>query len=302
MSRFTYIVTSYKDPPQIYRLLGRLRTLSPRARLIVSHDQKGPVLDAETLACLGAELWTTPTPITWGDSSYLQSIVEAFERLSPLPPGGWVTLLTAQDYPLRRLESYEQFLAQCKGDMVLEEPSPGPDLDALLVRYRRRTIQLPAWLRQRRQLMRIVRKIATVSPGMIWSPRPAGVPDCVEIDRFRTPFRAGFQVRKGSDLFALNDRAMAALLAADKDILRYFARCSTPSEAYYHTVLLNNPALTNFPDALHYTKWGAASHPELLDNADLASLQGTGKWFARKFSADAPLLDELEAALDAPVD
>ncbi len=47
--RFTYLVTSYRNPEQLYRLVARLRSLSPEAAVVVSHDRKSVPLDAGRL-------------------------------------------------------------------------------------------------------------------------------------------------------------------------------------------------------------------------------------------------------------
>ena len=101
---FVYVVTSYVNPSQTERLVARLRRGSPGARIIVSHDRKMPTPDADVLDRLQAELWLTPEPVTWGDSTYLRSLLALIER-ADLAQDDWLTVLTGQDYPLRRFSS-----------------------------------------------------------------------------------------------------------------------------------------------------------------------------------------------------
>lgn len=284
---FTYVVTSYRNPDQLVRLLTRLRAGSPDARLVVSHDRKSAPLDVGLLDALGADYRRTPTAITWGDGSYLRSVLAVFEDLA-LEPTEWVTLLTAQDYPLRPLRDYEARLRKGDVDTILEV---GPD-DDLLERYRRRGWVVPPWA-DRSLVARVVMK----TPGVHWAPRPFGARPRVEVRRLRTPFGPQLRLHKGGDLFALNGKAMAALLAAPKSLLAYYDGCSIPSESYPHTVLLNAPGLRNDSKILHYCRWEASAHPEWLGVDDLADMLASGHYFARKFHQDDPVLDRLDDVL-----
>ena len=115
---FTYLVTSYRNPEQLFRLLERLRRSSPDARLIVSHDRKSAPLDPGRLADTGATCHRTPQPVTWGDGSYLTSVLAVMATLE-LADDDWLTVLSGQDYPLRPLADYEAHLATCAADALV---------------------------------------------------------------------------------------------------------------------------------------------------------------------------------------
>jgi len=292
-----YVVTSYEQPEQLHRLLARLRRSSPGSRLVVSHDRKSPPLDPGRLAEVEAVGRVTPTPVTWGDASYLHSIL-AVVRDEPLAPTDWLVLLTASDYPLRPLADFERHLAACGADALLEAPEPGPALDAVTARYRRRSVRPPAWLVDGRRRARLVAAAARRLPGVLWCPQPHGIPPTLEVRRLRTPFGPDLALHKGCDLFALDGRARERLLAAPPRLLRYFDRTAVPSEAYPHTVLRNDPAVVVRPEMLHFGEWVGSPHPRHLGVEDLPAMLGSGRWFARKFRPEDPVLDRLDALLD----
>jgi len=289
---FVYAVTSYTAPRQTERLVARLRRDSPAARLIVSHDRKMPSPSEDALAAVGAELWLTPSPITWGDASYLESLLAVIAG-AELAPDDWIIVLTGQDYPIRPLKHFESHLLACGADMLLEEPDDDPNLPVFLERYLVRSYRLPRWTDRHR-----IRQVIKHVPGWTMSREPRGLPPYLHRRRFRTPFDENLTLRKGSDLFALSGRAAGILGAVDPKILRYYTHTRTPSESYLHTVLRSDARLRNSAGMLHYARWYDSPHPVWLTSADLAEMRESGHWFARKFRPDDPVLDRLDELLN----
>lgn len=289
---FAYVVTSYTNPQQTLRLARRLRSDSPSAKIVISHDRKEPPPDRRALQHVGAELWLTPQPVEWGDVSYLRSQLAAVKRLQ-LGEHDWVTILSGQDYLLRPLADYEAHLSDSAAHMILEEPDEDdPHLAHLLQRYRARAYRLPRWAGAHR-----IRQIITHIPGISMSDEPRGLPPYLLRARWRTPFSPALPLRKGSDLYALSGRAARRLQEAPPDLLRYFSRTRVPSESYVHTWLRGDPSLVNEAAMLHFTKWGAAPHPLWLTASDLPEMLASPHWFARKFQQDDPVLDSLDDIL-----
>jgi hypothetical protein len=290
---FTYVVTSYTNPGQTVRLARRLRKDSPGCRIVVSHDRKMPSPESSALASADAELWLTAEDVTWGDPSYLRSLLEVIRRAA-LQTGDWLTILTGQDYPIRPLREYERHALTAGADMLLEEPDESdPHLSVLLRRYRLRAYPVAHWMGRHR-----VRQVVKHLPGIALTDEPRGLPPYLVRPRLRTPFNATFQLYKGADQLAISDRAAEVLLSASPSLLRYYEGTRHPNESYIHTVLRNDPSLVNIPGMLHFTRWGPSPHPMWLTMDDLPDLLDSGYWFARKFAQDAPVLDALDAVLD----
>ena len=137
---FTYVATSYRDFEHLFRLLGRLRSGSPAAQLVVSRDRKTETLDAGARRAIGAEQRRTPTPVNWEDKTYLYSILSVLRDL-PLNEQDWVTLLSAADYPLRPVADYERHRETFGAHMMLEVTTD----ESLLGRYRTHRHSVPRW-------------------------------------------------------------------------------------------------------------------------------------------------------------
>lgn len=289
---FVYVVTSYTHPAQTERLIARLRQDSPGARIIVSHDRKAPTPRTDVLDSHGAELWLTPDPVNWGDATYLRSLLAVIQR-ADLASDDWLTILTGQDYPLRPLREYEEHLLASGADMALEEPDDDPALVDFLRRYRSRAYRMPRWVDRHR-----IRQVIKHVPGVEIITSPRGLPPHLNRLRLRTPFTDDFHLYKGCDQFALSGRAARALLDADPQLFRYYARTLVPSESYPHTVLRNDASLRNVAGMLHFAQWVDSPHPKWLTVDDLAEMRASGFWFARKFRPDEPVLDELDRLLD----
>ena len=165
---FVYVVTSYVNPRQTERLVARLRRDSPTARIIVSHDCKMPTPDGAALDARDARLWLTAEPVTWGDATYLRSLLAVIER-ADLAPDDWLTILTGQDYPIRPLREYEDELSACGADMLLEEPDDDPNLPDFLRRYVSRAYRLPSWANRHR-----IRQVVKRLPGVEMAQSPRG--------------------------------------------------------------------------------------------------------------------------------
>ena len=252
-----------------------------------------PPPDAARLAELDAELRLTSAPITWGDASYLRSLLEVIAAAA-LAPDDWLTILTGQDYPLRPLRDYERHLAASAADMALEEPDDDPNLPLFLERYLVRSYRLPLWTDRHR-----VRQVMKHIPGFSMSRSPRGLPPDLNRRRLRTPFSDDFRLYKGCDQFALSGRAAHVLLRADPGLMRYYSHTRVPTESYPHTVLRNDPSLRNLAGMVHYAQWVDTPHPKWLTSDDLDAMLASGFWFARKFRPDEPVLDELDRLLDA---
>jgi hypothetical protein len=292
--RAHYLITTHRGPQQIYRLVDRVRRCSPASTIVVSHDCKGPPLDPAELS--GASLRSTPVPVSWGDFSYVRSVLAVLEELD-LHPADWVTILTGEDYVVRSLVDYEQHLSTCGAHSLIEQTvweNPA-NVDVLLARYRARTFSVPAWADRG-----IVDRVVNRLPGLAFHIQPRGMPSKIDI-RWRNPFGPHFPLTMGADQLALSGRAVEALfgtIAARPELVRHYARTRAPSESFYHTILLNDPAIVNLPEPLHYIVWPQSAHPRYLTLDDLPAMRDSGCWFARKFHEDDPVLDELDRSLD----
>jgi hypothetical protein len=290
-ARFTYLVHTYREPAQIYRLVRRLRTSSPDAQIMVSHDRKSTPLDDRRLAAMDAVWWPTSTDISWGDGSYLRSILAAYARIAP-GPEDWVTSLSGQDYILRPLTDFEGHLSSSESDALLERTPDDAAEWNLRRRYLRRAYRVPSFAARG-----ATGRLINLVPGLEWAVMPHGLRPMIERRVLRPPYPLT-AIRRGNDFFAVNGKAAQRLLDAPARVVRHFERATHPAEGYPHTVLLNDPSIVVQPEMLHFARWRASSHPDYLTVDDLPEMLASGRWFARKFLPDAPVLDRLDNLLD----
>jgi hypothetical protein len=98
----------------------------------------------------------------------------------------------------------------------------------------------------------------------------------------------------------LGRRAARAILHAareERGQMRHYRRTIVPSESFFATVLMNDPAMSVSHDNRRFSSFApGAPNPDVLTSADLARLHDSGAHFARKFDmeVDAGVLDRLD--------
>ncbi|WP_216870826.1 beta-1,6-N-acetylglucosaminyltransferase [Modestobacter excelsi] len=245
--------------------------------------------------------------VTWGDFSQVVALLELF-RAARAVPADWYVLLSGEDYPVRPPEDLPTFLAATGADALLEETrtedrqqtrgdhgrslyrfqyAAVPLLDALTARLGIREAVL-------RRAPALARRLGVVSVR----PRARGLATLVGFRAPWHPFRHGLEPERSRNWFALDDRALAALLdRLDRDpgLLRWYRRTLVPTEGLFATVLRHTPGLTVHDGDLHWERWqGDAASPAELGLDDLPAAVTSGAFFARKIT-DAAVLDRLDA-------
>jgi hypothetical protein len=116
------MVTSYRSPDQVLRLIGTIRRGSPDAEILIHHDQFRTKLDAVEVsqAARGAHLVTSPAPLSWGDFSVVDMHWRCFEWALERIDFDWLILLSEQDYPVRPLEDTEELLSKSDSDVFMD--------------------------------------------------------------------------------------------------------------------------------------------------------------------------------------
>lgn len=278
-ARVAYVVSAYKYPRQLGRLLHRLST--PTASFAVHVDRKTRrsvfrAMLAETEDIPNVRF--LPRHVShWGGFGHvratLKGLADVVERGVSFD---YVVLLTGQDYPLRSASAIERFLGDA-GDRSFMNYWPLPylpwgprgGLDRLenwhLVTYRPLHLALPL----RRRL-----------PGGL-EPYGGGAYWCLA--RPMAEFVYAFVVQNPA-------------------YVRFFKRVLIPDELFFQTIVANSPLRdTIVNDNLRYVDWSEKPGPTILRLEHLPTLVESGKLFARKFDAtvDARILDMLDHHITA---
>jgi len=300
-----YHIQSHRDPEQIYRLVRTLRRGSPRAPIVVSHDFARCDLDPAPLTSLPDVHLLRPSqpPVRGSFTGQVQSWLDVVGWLESQGISyDWLTILSAQDYPVMPLAASEAFLdaATCDGFIrywdVLSPASPWSRRKARArywYRYRRLSPRAERWLRALRPFTRLLPLHVYLDYGPFLGTRV-----------LRTPFREGFRCYGGWAWFSLRRRALLYwrdFLAEHPEVLRHYRAAIAPDESIVQTVLVNSRRFALVDDNLRYIDYTRAykGAPRTLTSADLPLLASGRYHFARKFDwgVDREVLDRIDREL-----
>jgi hypothetical protein len=275
--RLAYIVSAYKRPDQLGRLVRRL---APAAAVLVHVDAKtsSRVYSAMVAATRDVPSVTfLPRHVCrWGSFGHVRASLKGIADLvENKTEYDYAILLTGQDYPLTSSNELARFFARAGGRSFMSHwPLP-----------------FAAWS-GRGGLDRIESWHAV---------GPAGLHVRIPLRR-RPP--AGLRPSGGSPYWCLARplvEYLHRLVRERPEIVRFFAHAYIPDELFFQTILASSPhaeSITN--DNLRYIDWSVEPGPKLLTVDDLPAILDSGKLFARKFDTqvDATILDALDASLD----
>jgi hypothetical protein len=284
-----YVVISHRNPEQVVRLVRVLRE-GPAARVLVRHDPRWEALDGDVLEEAGGEPFDNGIRATWGAWSYLKLILSCLREAAARHDPDWVLVLSGQDYPLRTLADIEADLEASPADARLgsvrpveaRRPVAGDDEFFLRCRYRHyaRPRVIPSSLPHRIRPLAYARDL----------------PPLVGLRRIEP---APLRFFASADWLTLGRSGIRAVLEASEDrrLMRHFRRVAVPSESFFASVLLANPALIVERDNRRFYSFAqGAPHPDTLTSADFERLLSSGADFARKFdtTVDPRVLDLLD--------
>jgi hypothetical protein len=291
-----FAVSTYQDPPQIIRLLARLRQLyGPEAPIALHHHFGQSPLD-EALLPPRVRVVRPHLSTSWGAWATVDSVLCALRLLYADGEGpDYTVLLSGTDYPVARPE---RVLADLRG--------AGADA------YLKATPVMP-WRRDRGAVAGPLGFSVNEGPSnqkvcyRRYFPttfRPLGIRLRVRsplLAPLLSPFSRQFRCYAGEHWWTLGRRAVLHLLAVREtrpDLTRWFAERKIPEEAYVHTVVWNAPGLRKDRRHFRYIDWSSRQpSPRTLTVADLPRIVESGAHFARKFAPDDPALDRLDEML-----
>ncbi len=115
------MITSYRPPRQLLRLLGTLRRAQPESPIVVHHDRFRSSWDAGLVAAIGGvDVLTSAAPVSWGDFSIVDVTWKSLSWMVEHRDFDWVVFLSEQDYPIAPLDKLEAALATSGVDAFIE--------------------------------------------------------------------------------------------------------------------------------------------------------------------------------------
>jgi hypothetical protein len=316
----SYVILCHSNAGQVLRLARTIRALSPRARVLIRHDQPPGFIDPSAAEECSADLLVSRIHCRWGHWSLVEASLEAFESACNSHDPEWLVLISGQDYPIKPLEPWERTLlsggydAVMSGEPLVDRPfgvRPGDDRQRLKMRYTHRWYRLPRLNLISRLPSAVTRPIRSAWFRFVYPvqavfvlhqlPRDEGW--ALGIRRRTVPWSTDAPVYKGSQWIALSRRAVGRCIegAHAKRMQDYFATTSVPDEAYFQTVLENARDMRVRREPISWLRWDSevTPHPVLIDEADLEAAARSSAPFARKFDefATPGILDRIDRTL-----
>ena len=277
MTRIAYIVSAYRLPGQLERLLRRLA--APGVSFAVHVDRKTRRAVYEEMVERTEDLEVVFLPrhrSHWGGFGHVRATVKGIDHLfENRVPFDYAVLLTGQDYPLRSPRAIADFLGAAAGRSFMNHwplpYAPWGDRGGLdriedwhVITYRRLHLALP--LRRRLPL-----GLDPYGGGAYWCFARTLVE---HVQRF---------------------------VRANPEYVRFFEHVFVPDELFFQTIVMNSPLRDSVEnDNLRYLDWSREPAPAVLGRDDLPALLSSSKLYARKFdeTIDSEVLDMLDAHID----
>jgi hypothetical protein len=276
VTRIAYIVSAYKLPAQLERLLRHLQAPGVTFAVHVDKKTRRATWDEMTSRCRDLDVhWLPRHRSQWGGFGHVRATLKGIDHVvENHVPFDYAVLLTGQDYPLRPPAEIARVLGEADGRSFIrslplpwEHWGPRGGLDRVedwhVITYRRLHLALP-----------LRRKI----PGGL---HPYGGSAYWCLEKTLVHFVHGY-------------------LRQNPDYVRFFEHVFVPDEIFFQTIIMNSDLRDTVEnDDLRYLDWSREPAPAVLTRDDLPALLESGQLFARKFdeTVDSGVLDALDRRL-----
>jgi hypothetical protein len=310
--RILYLIQTFKDLPQIIRLTKIIKRSDPSGIILISHNKDAFLLEQSYFEGIPDVHIINVDGGSRVDFSLTQSYISAIGYTKELGLDfDWVINVTGQCYPVRPLGELIELLENTQMDGFMDHHRVFDDQGRSVGMwpyqeahgryhyqyYWRFTLSEPPALW--RKILGAVRVVChKLQP---WVRLDTGYALQIGLIDRSGIVGPSFPLFGGCYYMTLSRRAVDYLYdftQANLRIVRHFSRMNIPSEVYHHTVLANNPSLRLSLDhhVLMDTAHNKRGRPFILTRRDLARIESSGAFFARKFdpSIDSVVLDDLD--------
>jgi hypothetical protein len=276
---------------------------------VIRHDRSAEPVDPRFRGRSRVDVLDGEGSVTWGDFSYSQVLLDAFDWCLANMDFEWLVLLSGQDYPLMPIAEFERVVSDSGADgfvqaKPLAEAFPGVrGLERVDFRWASLRMRRLGRGRAHRAVFRAVARATRLAErgGRVRIRPVPGVNVVLVGWRRRRPAAvADLRIYGGSDYLTLTRdsvRAVTDFARTESAAMKFFRRTFIPSEVLLPTVLLGDGRRRICTDPVRF-KWFAnqSAHPEVLTTRELDHMLSSGCHFARKFDyrVDEAVLDELD--------
>src|SRR5262245_43589610 len=280
-----YIISAYKYPLQLLRLIQRLSTSSSSFFVHVDKKTDQRIFD-DIVAGLRQHAnvhFIRRHQCEWGGFGHVAATLKGIAEISKTGTSvDYVILLTGQDYPIKSNDHIYRFFEENNGKLFLEFFSLPTN------HWRNRGFvggmeRIEAWH------LRVFNLHFYFPPGRTFP--------------IKRHFPKGFRPFGGSSYWCLSTQCIEYIhdvTTQNRAFVDFFKYVDVPDEIFFQTIILNsrfNEMVVN--DNLRYIEWEDDLHagsPAILRKSDFAKLASSSKLFARKFdmSLDGEVLDLID--------
>jgi hypothetical protein len=303
--KIAYIVSAYKYPCQLIRLIHALNT--PNAIFMVHVDKKTHFNDYRAMVD-GVDTLPNVTFLRrhkcfWGEFDHVLATLRGIESLIENSVDcDYVILLTGQDYPIKPPVHIERYLDLHRGKEFIEYRP------ITFNRQARRGAPTP----DERVAFYIENRHLRVLGRHFWVPR-ATTPFEWSAKRFfdiiarvviNGEFPRGYQPFAGSSYWCLTRECVTylnAFVREHPDFVAFFKHLFIPDEMFFQTIILNSPFKNKVVNEnLRCIDWSrSGSNPRIWCKEDIEILKRSNGLIARKFdhTVDGEIIDLIDAEL-----
>jgi len=300
-----YVISAYKDPAQLVRLVTRLATGDAAFYIHIDKKTEPAIVHQMRagLSHLGSVHFLEPHVCHYLGFGHVEASLKGIRcMLAGGAAPDYAVLLTGQDYPIKPVEHIDGFFRQAHGrsymnHVAMSDPIVGQVWRDALERFnhwhiqgRRRAYYLPPDQVHLRPLLSLTNGPVGYALKHLLPPRKP---------------LAGFPAYGGSGYWNLSRTCVEYVddfVRTHPAFIRYFRFTRIPDEHFFQTLLCNSPlAETLVDDSLRYIDWTGCtgSSPRTLGSGDLERILASPALFARKFdsSVDTAVLDGIDGAV-----
>jgi len=307
--KFAYLIFVHQSPQQFIRLLQRLDTAD--SLFFVHIDKKTDVGEFKKVTTVVEErkiIWLKRWNIVWGGFNSIKATLHGLEQVNNSAENiTHVSFISGQDYPIKPVQEYHEFLKQKKDLSFLEySPLPRPNwqnggmdrIEFYHIYFNTFKIAFP--------LLTFLKTKLPHASQKKWNFLKKIAPYLPSFQKLKRPFIKGYKPYEGSSWFTFSSSFVQDILQElerNQKFYRFFKFTQCSDEIFFQTLLLNclpQHVSTTVNDNLRHIIFDdntGRPYSYTLDHFD--SLQNSPAFFARKFDVvnSKSLMDKIDKML-----
>ena len=296
--KIIYLITAYKLPDQLIRLVTQLNTDEVNFFIHVDKKTDSNIQRkiTEGLSSFQNVHFIEPINCTWGEFGQVKPILDGIrEIIDSKNEFDYVIQLTGQCYPIKSNRSIADFLQTHAGKSFINYFTfPHPLAGSWTERYRYWHLNLGRWS----LVFPKENMFSTSILNRFWNPLARRM-------TWRRKIPGNLKPYFGGSHWCLSKESIVYLdeyVQAHPEYVRFFSHyVQFPSEIFYQTILLNSPLKDSLiDDDLFYIDFSShKAHPAILTMKDYDRLMSSSDLFARKFdmTVDGEVLDRIDKVI-----